>query len=188
MTMYPLLINNKNKGLTLLEVMVAMLLLTIVSGMIYSMLNRSIFFASKGENKSREIEEHYALVSLIQRQVQSCWFSPTTKKVIIAGEKDFLRLATAIPFQTRPGQVVMAFYRYNEEENTLYYLEKVDFYNQDYIELVPDFDDMMTLATVPKGLSLDFEETSNTVTLSYANQTYEFRPWCAPQLAEVGGG
>ena len=128
--MHPLPININNRGLTLLEVMVAMLLLTIASGMIYSMLDRSIFFANKGEGKSREIEEHYALVSLMQRQVQSGWFSPTTKKVLISGEKDLLRLATAIPFQARPGQVVMAFYRYNPEENTLYYLEKKDFFNK----------------------------------------------------------
>ncbi|MEN8257568.1 MAG: prepilin-type N-terminal cleavage/methylation domain-containing protein [Thermodesulfobacteriota bacterium] len=179
-------IQENQTGLSLLEVMVAMLLLTIASGMIYSMLNRSIFFAGKGENKSREIEEHYALVSLLQRQVQSGWRNPTTtRKVLISGRKDLLRLATATPFQARTGQVVMAFYRYNPEENTLYYLEKKDFYNPDYTELIPDYSDMMALITVPRGLSLDFDEESNTVTLIYIDQTYEFRPWCAPEVLEV---
>ncbi len=175
-------------GLSLLEVMVALLLLTIASTMIYSMLNRSIFFTDKGDKKAREIEEQYALVSLLQRQVQGGWFNPRTKKVVISGEKDLLRLATAIPFQARPGQVVMAFYRYNPEENTLYYLEKKDFYNADYTELVPDFSEMTALVTASRGLSLEFDEEANSVTLSYGAHNYEFRPWCAPTVAEVAGG
>jgi prepilin-type N-terminal cleavage/methylation domain-containing protein len=176
-------------GLSLLEVMVALLLLTVASTMIYSMLDRSLFFAGKGEGKSQEIEEHYALVSLVQRQVQGCWLNPATKKVLISGEKDFLRLATAIPFQARAGQVVMAFYRYNPDENTLYYLEKKDFYNTEYTDMVPDYSEMAVLVTVSRGLSLDFDEQSNTVTLSYGVQSYEFRPWCsAPTAEEVAGG
>lgn len=175
-------------GLSLLEVMVALLLLTIASTMIYSMLNRSIFFSDKGEKKSAEIEEHYALVSLLQRQVQSGWYNPRTKKVVIAGEENFLRLATATPFQARPGQVVMAFYRYNPEENTLYYLEKKDFYNADYGELIPDYSEMIALLTAPRGLSLEFDEDILMVTLNYGGQTYEFQPWCTTTATEVGDG
>jgi prepilin-type N-terminal cleavage/methylation domain-containing protein len=177
-----------NDGLSLLEVMVALLLLTIASTMIYSMLNRSIFFAQKGERKSQEIEEHYALVSLLQRQVQSGWFNPRTKTVVISGEENFLRLATATPFQARPGQVVMAFYRYNPEDKTLYYLEKKDFYNADYSDLIPEYNEMTALVTVPRGLSLDFDEEAITVTLSYGSRSYEFRPWCAAIVTEVADG
>ncbi len=175
-------------GLSLLEVMVALLLLTIASTMIYSMLNRSIFFADKGEAKTEGIEEHYALVSLLQRQVQSTWFNPSTKRVVISGENDFLRLATATPFQARPGQVVMAFYRYNQADSTLYYLEKKDFYNADYAELTPDYSEMTALVTAPRGLALAFDEEGNTVTLSYGAHNYEFRPWCSPSLTEVADG
>lgn len=188
MTTSPTKIMADKTGLSLLEVMVALLLLTIASTMIYSMLNRSIFFADKGDKKTRAIEEQYALVSLIQRQVQSGWFSPRTKKVIISGEKDFLRLATATPFQAGPGQVVMAFYRYNPENSTLYYLEKKDFYNPDYDEMIPEYNEMIALVTATRGLSLDFDEESYRVTLTYGAQSYEFKPWCAPIATEVAGG
>ncbi|MBU0680666.1 MAG: prepilin-type N-terminal cleavage/methylation domain-containing protein [Proteobacteria bacterium] len=187
--MMPKKIMDTRAGLSLLEVMVALLLLTVASTMIYSMLDRSLFFADKGEGKSQEIEEHYALVSLLQRQVQSGWLNPATKKVLISGEQDCLRLATAIPFQARAGQVVMAFYRYNPDDNTLYYLEKKDFYNTEYTELVPEYSEMTALVTVSRGLRLDFDEESNTVTLRYGTQSYAFRPWCAaPTAEEVAGG
>lgn len=179
---------NGRDGLSLLEVMVALLLLTIASTMIYSMLNRSIFFADKGENKTQEIEEHYALISLLQRQVLSGWFNPRTKKVVISGENNLLRLATATPFQARPGQVVMAFYRYNQEDNTLYYLEKRDFYNPEYLDMTPDFSDMTALVTVPHGLDLEFDAEASTVTVNYGGDTYEFRPWCAATTTEVADG
>lgn len=175
-------------GLSLLEVMVALLLLTIASTMIYSMLNRSIFFANKGEGKIQAIEEQYALVSLLQRQVQSGWYDPRTKKVLIAGEKDFLRLATATPFQAKAGQVVMGFYRYNEEEKTLYYLEKKDFYNSDYDDLIPDYSEMISLVSVERGLSLEFAEEGNIVSLSYGDHSYAFQPWCTTTSEEMTGG
>ncbi len=179
---------NNAAGLSLLEVMVALLLLTMVSTMISSMLNRSIFFADQGEEKSQEIAKQYALVSLLERQVQSGWYNPRTKKVLIAGEKDFLRLATATPFQTRPGQVVMAFYRYSPEEKTLYYLEKKDFYNTEYDDLIPDFSEMIALVTAEQGLSLDFDEEDVRVTLRYGGHAYAFRPWCATAGTEVADG
>lgn len=184
---YPKIMGNRN-GLSLLEVMVALLLLAITTSMIYSMLNRSIFFADKGESKTAAIEEQYALVSLLQRQVQSGWYDPRTKKVVIAGEENFLRLATAIPFQARPGQVVMAFYRYNPEEKTLYYLEKKDFYNADYAELVPDYSEMTALLTTTRALNLGYDEEGTTVTLDFGGHTYEFQPWCTATLTEVGDG
>ncbi len=185
--------SNKNimdtrDGLSLLEVMVALLLLTIASTMIYSMLNRSIFFTNRGEGKTQEIAEQYALVSLIQRQVQGGWFDPRTKKVVISGERDLLRLATTMPFQARSGQVVMAFYRYNPEEGTLYYLERKDFHNPDYTDMVPNYDEMTALVTASAGLSLEFDQENNSVALSYGGQNYEFRPWCSAVVTEVAGG
>jgi hypothetical protein len=176
-------------GLSLLEVMVALLLLTITAAMIASMLDRSLFFADKGEGKSREIEEHYALVALLQRQVQAGWFNPRTKKVEISGHRDLVRLVTTVPFQAGPGRVVMAFYRYNPDNNTLYYLEKKDFYNIDYSEMVPDYSEMIALVSMAQGLGLDFDEATTTVTLTCGPLSYAFRPWCAAGVAEeVAGG
>lgn len=176
-------------GLSLLEVMVALLLLTIAAAMIASMLDRSLFFADRGEGKSREIEEHYALVALLQRQVQAGWFNPRTKKVEISGDRDLVRLVTAIPFQAGTGRVVMAFYRYNPDDNTLYYLEKKDFYNTEYSDMVPDYSEMTALISGARGLGLEFDETTTTVTLTYGPRSYAFRPWCAARSTEeVAGG
>lgn len=181
-------IDPDNNGFSLLEVMVALLLLTMVSTMIYSMLNRAIFFAERGERKNRQIEQHVALVSLLQRQVMSGWFNPRTKKVVITGDSGFLRLATASPFLARPGQVVMAFYRVDTATNTLYYLERKDFYNADYNDYIPDYSEMTPLLSGAGAIELDFDEETLRVSLSHNGTAYEFRPWCAPAPMEVAGG
>ncbi len=167
-----------NHGMSLMEVMVAMLLLAMVASMVYSILDRSIVFAGKGEAKIAEIEKSQALLSLIQRQVRSGWYDVKQKKVVISGEDDILRLVTKAPLLYPDQGTVLAIYRFDRDNQALYYTEKKDFYNPESLEALPESDEMILLLADTGELELFFDEERGMVSFHWQEKEYEFWPWC----------
>lgn len=168
----------KNKGFTLFEVLVAVLLLAIISSMIYSVLNAGIRFTEQGERKILSLERELGLLSLIQRQVQGGWYDERKKQVIISANDNLLRIITTAPLLYPELGVVMAFYRVDSDNEALYYLEKKDFYNADYNdEYEPDFDDMQLLLEGSGPLQFEYDEERKMVLVTFLGAEYEFSPW-----------
>ncbi len=166
-------------GFTLFELLVAVLLLAMISAMIYSVLNVGIKFADQGEKKILTMERRLSLVDLLQRQVKSAWYDETRRKAVISSRDNVFRLVTRCPFSYPFAGLVLAFYRFDPAEGTVYYLEKRDFYNSDYDEeYVPDFDEMRELLKDVASFALDYDEENGVVKLEFAEREYEFLPWC----------
>jgi prepilin-type N-terminal cleavage/methylation domain-containing protein len=122
------------RGVTLLELLVAMLILVMVSVMLYSVLNIGIGFSRKGEARALRAAREHAFLELLHRQVQGAWYDQKQKKVLIDASKNQLTLVTSAPLLNRDLGVVLAVYLYDPVADTLYYTEKKDFYNADYRE------------------------------------------------------
>jgi prepilin-type N-terminal cleavage/methylation domain-containing protein len=171
---------NNQSGFTIFELLIAMLLLTMVSVMIYSILNVGIQFSSKGEKKILAIERQYGFLTLLKRQVSSALYSPKEKKLLISADDAIFRVVTRNPFIYRAAGVVLAIYRYDAGSQTVFYTEKRDYYNTDYDEeYVPDFDEMTELARNEDSFSISYDETLGpAVILEYRGKDYVFLPKC----------
>ena len=166
-------------GVTLFELMVAVLLLGMVSTMIYSLLNVGITFAEKGEAQILAMEQEHGLLDLLHRQINSAWYDTRLKKIRIVAEDDTLKIFTRQPLLYRTAGLVLAIYRYDPAEQTLYYTEKRDYYNIDYTdEYVPDFDDMYFLLSPNKEVAWSQDEEAGSVSIEYGDKQYEFIPKC----------
>jgi len=167
------------KGFTLFEVMVAVLLLAMVSSMIYSILNVSIRFSEKGEKSILLLEREQGLLGILQRQIKNGWYDEQKKEVAINADDTMLRITTRAPLLYPLAGVVVAVYRYDPESTNLYYLEKRDFYNIDYDdEYIPAYEDMQLLVENCRPLSFSYEENNSAVTILYDDREFNFTPWC----------
>jgi len=165
-------------GFTLFELIIAMLLLTMVSVMIYSILNVGIKFSEKGDRAIVGMARKHGFLTLLQRQVSSTLYNEKEHKLLIQADGDVFKIVTRNPFIYRDAGVVLAVYRYDSGEQAIYYLEKRDYYNTDYGEdYVPDFEDMIVLASDEEDFSLSYEETMGPeVTLSFWGEEMVFIP------------
>jgi len=168
----------RQAGFTLFELMIAMLLVTMVSVMIYSILNVGIKFSEKGEGKIVSMARKHGLLGLLQRQVQSAVYSEKERKLLIYANGDLFKIVTRSPFIYRGVGVVLAMYRYDEGSQTIYYQEKRDYYNIDYGEdYMPDFADMVVLAENEPSFGLTYDEAMGPeVTLNYRGREEIFIP------------
>lgn len=167
------------QGVTLLELLVAVMLLGMISTMIYSVLKVGIDFSASGEKHLMRGAKDYAMLRLLVRQVEAAWYDSRQKKVKIIAGPDALLLVTRAPFIYRDAGIVLAVYRYNNEENTLYYTEKRDFYNIDYNEnYLPDFSDMVRLVEGATLLEMQYDEQEGEFTIRYGDKEYFVYPQC----------
>lgn len=174
------------RGVTLLELLVAMLILVMVSVMLYSVLNVSIGFSRKGEVRARQAGKEHAFLELLHRQVHGAWYDQKQKKVLIdSTAKNQLTMVTSAPLLNRDLGVVLAVYLYDPAEDILYYTEKKDFYNADYRE---DYQanrrEMLVLMKEVGGLLMAYQADEGLLNVSFRGQQYSMtvRSW----LPEVG--
>jgi prepilin-type N-terminal cleavage/methylation domain-containing protein len=116
------------KGFTLLELMVAVLLLAMVSVMIGSVLHAGVNFATRGEQRILSSQREHGFLQLLRGQVRTAYFDERQRKMLISADEGILRLVTRAPLLHRGSGPVLAVYRYHEEEGRLYYQEKRDYY------------------------------------------------------------
>jgi prepilin-type N-terminal cleavage/methylation domain-containing protein len=173
-------ITSNQSGFTLFELIIAMLLVTMVSVMIYSILNVGIKFSEKGDKKIIALERKFGFLNLLQRQVSSALYSVKEKKLLISADDEIFRIITRNPFIYRSAGVVLAIYRYDSGQQTVFYQEKRDYYNTDYDEeYVPDYEDMIALATNEESFSISYEEDLGPeVILQYRDEEYVFISKC----------
>ncbi len=166
-------------GVTLFELMVAVLLLALVSTMIYSVLNVGISFASKGEKEILAMEQEQGFFEVLNSQIASAWYDPRQKKIQITADEDTLKILTHQPLLYRTVGLVLAIYRYDPSENIVYYTEKRDYYNIDYgDDYIPDFENMYFLLRTKKPLSWSYDEDTESVSITYGDKQYELIPKC----------
>ncbi len=179
----------RHGGFTLFEVLIAMLMLGMVAVMIYSVLNVSIRMSAKGEKTIYAAAREHGVMRLLHDQIISACYDTLTRKMLISGDDQILRVVTRSPLRYRNNGVVLAIYRYDGSTDTLYYIEKRDYYNTDYNEdYVPSFDDMLVLGTGLEPISFAVDEESRVVTVNYGKQTSVIVPRCADiQTAEAAG-
>ncbi|MEA2082709.1 MAG: prepilin-type N-terminal cleavage/methylation domain-containing protein [Thermodesulfobacteriota bacterium] len=166
------------KGFTLFEILIAMLLLGMISIMIYSVLNVGIKFSDKGEKQVHSLERESNFLALLHRQINCAWYDTQQKKIIISADDDILKLVTRSPLIWHRAGLVLAVYRYRPDEKAVYYIEKKDFYNIDYNEeYVPDFPDMIKLSGDIEALVMTYDpESGEGVLVEYGDKQYEFMP------------
>lgn len=168
-----------NRGFTLLEVMVAMVMLTMLASMVYSVLHAGIGLAEKGDDRLVELQRQQGLVALLQRQVRSSQYLETTKKINILADGGLLKIITDSSVFFPEGGLVLAVYRYDRAGDRIYYLEKRDYYNVDYgDDYVPDFSEMMVLLEDSGEIDFIYDEDEEILRLQYQDQKIEFKPWC----------
>lgn len=169
-------------GFTLLELLIAVLLVTMISVMIYSVLHVSITFSHKGETRLLSLAREQGFLSLLHQQVNSVLYNQQQRKIEIFTDDESLRLITMRPLMYRDAEVVLAIYRFNTDDRTVYYTEKKDFYNPDFDQdYLPEFDDMAALISIENDFSWDYDPDSGEVTIEYENSRYTFKPRCWPQ-------
>lgn len=174
------------QGVTLLELLVAMLILVMVSVMLYSMLNIGIGFSRKGEARARLAGREHAFLELLHRQVHGAWYDQKQKKVLIGGTRDQLTLVTSAPLLNRDLGMVLAVYLYDPAADTLYYTEKKDFYNAEYREnYQAKRQEMRVLMKEVGGLDLDYKADEGLLKVICRGQEHSMtvRSW----LPEVAG-
>jgi len=168
------------RGFTLFELLIAMLLLAMVSVMIYSVLNVGIKFSAKGESKILAMEHKYGFLNLFQSQVSSAVYDPRQRKILMSVNDDVFRIVTRNPYIYEEAGEVLAIYRYDTSERAIYYTEKRDYYNLDYNdEYVPDFADMTLLDGDEESFGIKYDKvTGPEVTLLYRGEEYSMVPKC----------
>ena len=163
-----------DRGITLIELLVAMLIMGLIATMLYSVLNVGMNFSRKGEVRARQLGRDRALLELLHRQVQGAWYDRLQKKVLITATDTELKLVTTAPLLFRDLGVVLAVYLYDARSDTLYYSEKKDFYNPDYFK--DDFKtepkEMVVLLKEVGKLHLDYEKDAGLVTVGYRGRSY----------------
>jgi len=174
------------QGITLFELLVAVLLLGMVSTMIYSVLNVGIKFSVKGEESIGILAREQGLLSLLQRQVSCAWFDTRLNKVMISGGDGTLRIVTRQPLLHRSAETVLAVYRYDEASRKLYYLEKKDYYNLQYGEnYQPSFDEMEPIYSSRLPLLLAWDLETSRVSVHLGEREYAFFPKCLPPAQNI---
>ena len=186
--MHPMMPLRNRQGITLFELLVAVLLLGLVSTMIYSMFDVSIRFSSKGEKRLEEMAREQGLLELIGHQVNDAWHDVKMRRIRAVKKGDTFQLYTRFPLLHRDAGLVLAIYRYDEEDHALYYTEKRDFYNADYTpDFVPDLDEMRLLGRFTRPLTLAYATGSDTVTVGFGDDHYQFVPRCHLEEVAVEG-
>lgn len=180
-------------GFTLFEILISVVLLGIISAMIYSVLNMSIRFVDKGEERIRAIAREQGVHNLLRRQVESAFYDSKKRAILMSTSEggDIVRLATRSPLINRSAGLVMAFYRYEPGEDALYYGEKRDFFNIDYDEAYePRLDEMHLLTTGIGGFSALYDEESGGLRLEFRGRSYSMIPRCVDlqQLQATAAG
>ncbi len=174
--------HKNNSGFSLLELLIAALLVMMISAMIYSVLNVGIKFSHKGEAKLLAIAREQGFISLIHQQINGTLYDRKKKKMKIMGDDDVLMLTTNRPLLSPEMGIVLAVYRYDAEEQTIYYTEKVDFYNPDYDEdFIPDLDEMYAIITKAENFLMEYDEETGEVLVAYEGAEYIFKPKCFPR-------
>ena len=171
------------QGITLFELLIAVVLLGMVSTMIYSVLNVGINFSAKGASRLESLAREKNLLGLLRRQVNGAWYDPRFGRMQISGGEGVLRIVTRQPLLHRAAGSVLAVYRVNEAEQALYYLEKKDFFNADYGEnYLPDFSEMekMYAYAANRPVALAYEPEQSTVTVTLGEEAFAFVPKCLP--------
>ena len=169
------------RGITLLELLIAVVLLGMVSTMIYSVLNVGITFSARGEKHLETLSREKNLLSLLRRQVNAAWYDTRFSKVLITGGDGVLRIVTRQPLLHRSAGTVLAVYRVNAAEQTLYYLEKKDYFNADYGEqYLPDFSEMEKMYSADQLVGLAYDPQQSKVTVTLGGEEFAFVPKCLP--------
>jgi len=169
-------------GFTLVELLIAVLLLTMISAMIYSVLHVGIAFSHKGETRLLSLAREQGFLSLLHQQVNSVLYNQQHREVEISTDNESLRLITKRPLMYRDVDVVLAIYRFNASDQTVYYIEKKDFYNLDFDEdYLPDFDEMLALISTENDFLLEYDPDNGGVTVEFENSSYTFMPRCWPR-------
>ncbi|MEN8141514.1 MAG: prepilin-type N-terminal cleavage/methylation domain-containing protein [Thermodesulfobacteriota bacterium] len=166
-----------SRGMTLMEVMVAMALLAMVTMMVYSILDRALVFAHKGEGRIVQLERDSALLNLLSRQVRSGWYDSRSKGVVIVADDNVLRLITKAPLLYPENGTVLATYYLLDD--ALYYDEHKDFFNPEHLDGALDPEEMTQLLADAQGLHFDYE--GGAVLLTWQEQEYELWPWCTEE-------
>jgi len=169
------------RGITLFELLIAVVLLGMVSTMIYSVLNVGITFSARGTKHLETLAREKNLLSLLRRQVNGAWYDLRFGKVEISGGDGVLRIVTRQPLLHRNVGSVLAVYRVNEAEHALYYLEKKDYFNTGYGEkYLPEFSEMERIYAAERPVTLAFEPEQSRVVVSVGGETFAFVPKCLP--------
>jgi len=172
---------HKQRGFTLFELLVAMLLLAMISVMIYSSLHVGIKFAAKGEKKVLAMEHKYGLLNLLKSQISSAVYDMKKHELMIWADDDSFKLVTRNPYIYEDAGMVLAIYRYDSSERVIYYTEKRDYYNLDYDEqYLPDISDMTLLASDEDSFAVKYDkDIGPEVTFTYREKDYTLVPECA---------
>ena len=181
-----MLFPSHQKGFTLVELLVAVVLLGMISTMIYSIMNVAIRASHKGEKQLLVNARQQGLLDLLHRQISSAWYDPQTKVPIISTDGDTLRVVTRVPLINRSAELVLAVYRYDQADQILYYLEKKDFYNIDYTEnYQPDFKEMTALSKIESAIAMEYDPETRYVSIDYAGNQHTFYPRCANREEDI---
>lgn len=169
------------QGVTLFELLIAVVLLGMVSTMIYSVLNVGINFSARGGKHLEKQARERNLLSLLHRQVNGALYDMRSGKVAISGEDGLLRIVTKQPLLYRTAGVVLAVYRVKADEQALYYLEKKDYFNTEYGEkFLPDFSEMMKMYVADQPLALVYDTEKSSVNVRLSGEEFVFYPKCLP--------
>jgi prepilin-type N-terminal cleavage/methylation domain-containing protein len=167
------------QGVTLFELLVAMVLMVIVSSMLYSVLDIGIKSSDKGENSIAAIEVERSLLDLLHRQIHGARYDTKQKEMTISTDDETMKMVTGAPLIERQASLVLAIYRYDRHDRALYYTEKIDFYNPDYDEdYEPSLNEMTVLVHDVDELGFDYDEDEGLVKVSYLGLEHEFVPRC----------
>lgn len=179
----------RHGGFTLFEVLVSMLMLGMVAMMIYSVLNVSIKMSDKGEKTIYAEARQNGVMRLLHDQIISAYYDTFTRKILVSGGDEMLRVVTRAPLRYRNDGVVLAIYRFDSSTDTLYYLEKRDYYNTDYNEdYVPQLDEMLVLGTGLKPISFAVDEKTQAVTVNYGENSAVIVPRCTDIVTADASG
>ncbi len=163
------------RGLTLFEVMVAMVIMVTVMVMLYEAMSSGISFSNRGKAKMDALEHHTAVLDLLHRQIHAAVYDRAGKKVRLKVDADRLSFVTLTPLIAVSGPV---FVSYRVDYGRLYYLEKRDYFNEDYLDNEPDPREMTVLLADAGDLAFAESDDPGGVTVTHRGRSYTIFPRC----------
>ena len=178
------------RGITLFELLIALVLLGMVSTMIYSVLNVGINFNAKGGKHLEMLARQRNLLNILHRQISGARYDPRTGRVDISGGKGLLRIVTSRPLlHGSAAGFVLAVYRIDPAGPTLYYLEKKDYYNAEYGQkFSPDFSEMEKIYVADQPMALAYDPEKSRVAVTLDGEEFDFLPQCLPPVLGSSAG
>jgi len=168
-------------GFTLLELLVAVVLLGLAGSVIYGLFFAGVTISGKGQARLLADSRLSGLARLLERQVETAWFDQRRQRPGIVFADQTLYLYTTSPLIHPEYDLVLAMYQLADDGRALLYQERIDFHSFSLEPGdLPPMEETVPLAVFSQPVALSFDQESTSVILETEEERYALYPKTRP--------